>query len=286
MKNNKLTIGQMAKMNHTTISTLRLYDKLGILKPIYVNPNSNYRYYDIRQCITFRAIQFHKNIGLSLKEVENISKTDTFSYVEELYYRRLDELSKQIEALNAQQRAIIQSLHAIRHIVDLPPVGTTSLTYFDTEYAYTKPAERDYLKEDSGSVELGISHLLEDMEKNNYSYEYAFFIGLTVRREDFLSNSARSDMLCLYVDRSYADKRHIQEQPQGLYACIYFDTFSRIGEYMDKLYQFCQEKNCTITGDVICRWMGTMNLQRFINHEEFLRLQVPVTLPEPPDINV
>ena len=48
MKNNKLTIGQMAKMNHTTISTLRLYDKLGILKPIYVNPNSNYRYYDNR----------------------------------------------------------------------------------------------------------------------------------------------------------------------------------------------------------------------------------------------
>ena len=31
MKNNKLTIGQMAKVNHTTISTLRLYDKLGIL---------------------------------------------------------------------------------------------------------------------------------------------------------------------------------------------------------------------------------------------------------------
>lgn len=101
MKNNKLTIGQMAKVNHTTISTLRLYDKLGILKPIYVNPDSNYRYYDIRQCIVFRSIQFHKNIGLSLKEMENISKEDTFSYIEELYYRRLSELSIQVENLNA-----------------------------------------------------------------------------------------------------------------------------------------------------------------------------------------
>ena len=286
MKNNKLTIGQMAKVNHTTISTLRLYDKLGILKPIYVNPDSNYRYYDIRQCIVFRSVQFHKNIGLSLKEMENISKEDTFSYIEELYYRRLSELSIQVENLNAQQRAIVRSLHAIRRISQLPPAGTTTLGYLDAEYVYARPAERNYLEEDAGSVELGISHILEHMERDHFSYEYAFFIGLTVRREDFLSGILKSDTLCLYVDRSYVGKRNIQIQPQGTYASIYFDDYNRIGEYMGKLRQFCRDKHCTIAGDMICRWIGTMNLERFINHKEFLRLQVPVIVQEEQNINV
>lgn len=38
MKNKLLSIGQMAKMNHTTVPTLRLYDQLGLLHPRYTDP--------------------------------------------------------------------------------------------------------------------------------------------------------------------------------------------------------------------------------------------------------
>ena len=31
-----LSIGEMAKLNNTTVPTLRLYDELGLLKPIYM----------------------------------------------------------------------------------------------------------------------------------------------------------------------------------------------------------------------------------------------------------
>ena len=36
MKNNRLSIGQMAELNHTTLATLRLYDENGLLKPVNV----------------------------------------------------------------------------------------------------------------------------------------------------------------------------------------------------------------------------------------------------------
>ena len=151
---------------------------------------------------------------------------------------------------------------------------------------YTSITSLSHISKDAGSVELGISHILEHMERDHFSYEYAFFIGLTVRREDFLSGILKSDTLCLYVDRSYVGKRNIQIQPQGTYASIYFDDYNRIGEYMGKLRQFCRDKHCTIAGDMICRWIGTMNLERFINHKEFLRLQVPVIVQEEQNINV
>ena len=44
MKNKLLSIGQMAKMNHTTVPTLRLYDRLGLLHPRYTDPETSYRY--------------------------------------------------------------------------------------------------------------------------------------------------------------------------------------------------------------------------------------------------
>lgn len=40
MNNDYLSIGEMAKMNHITVTTLRLYDELDLLKPVYVNPET------------------------------------------------------------------------------------------------------------------------------------------------------------------------------------------------------------------------------------------------------
>ena len=42
-----IKIGDFSKINRVSVPTLRLYDELGILKPIYVDKESNYRYYSI-----------------------------------------------------------------------------------------------------------------------------------------------------------------------------------------------------------------------------------------------
>ena len=42
-----IPIGKMAEINHVSIATLRHYDKLGLLKPKYLNVQTGYRYYDI-----------------------------------------------------------------------------------------------------------------------------------------------------------------------------------------------------------------------------------------------
>lgn len=49
MKEDLLPIGKMAALNRVTVSTLRLYDEKGLLKPRYIDPQTGYRYYDINQ---------------------------------------------------------------------------------------------------------------------------------------------------------------------------------------------------------------------------------------------
>ena len=48
MNENKMKIDEIAEYNHVSIPTLRLYDKVGILKPCYMDPEIKYRYYSIR----------------------------------------------------------------------------------------------------------------------------------------------------------------------------------------------------------------------------------------------
>ena len=38
MRENYLSIGEMAHINNTTVPKLRLYDSLGLLKPYYTDP--------------------------------------------------------------------------------------------------------------------------------------------------------------------------------------------------------------------------------------------------------
>ena len=42
-----ISIGEMAKMNRTTVPTLRLYDSMNLLTPCYVDEKTCYRYYDL-----------------------------------------------------------------------------------------------------------------------------------------------------------------------------------------------------------------------------------------------
>ena len=68
----RYTIGKMAKLNNVTEQTLRLYDKMGLFKPAYVDEHNGYRLYDIGQSARLDIIQYLKNLGMTLKEIKEI----------------------------------------------------------------------------------------------------------------------------------------------------------------------------------------------------------------------
>ena len=67
-----ISIGEMAKMNRTTVPTLRLYDSMKLLTPCYVDEKTHYRYYDIKQNARLDMIQYMKELGMELKEIKEI----------------------------------------------------------------------------------------------------------------------------------------------------------------------------------------------------------------------
>ena len=58
----------MAKLHKISIQTLRYYDQLGLFRPVYVDQESNYRYYTIDQFSQLDIIKYLKYLGMPLKD--------------------------------------------------------------------------------------------------------------------------------------------------------------------------------------------------------------------------
>lgn len=69
MKEILLSISELAKLRKVTSETLRHYDRIGLIKPDYVDPETKYRYYSIRQYEKLGTIRELRQLGMSLDDI-------------------------------------------------------------------------------------------------------------------------------------------------------------------------------------------------------------------------
>ena len=63
------SIGEMAKIFHLSVSSLRHYEALGLVSPEYVDPSTNYRYYSVRQFEPLNTIRYLRAMDMPLTEI-------------------------------------------------------------------------------------------------------------------------------------------------------------------------------------------------------------------------
>lgn len=62
-----LSIGKVSKLKNVSIKSLRYYDEIGVLKPAYINEQTNYRYYKEEQLFLLDAITLCIELGIPLR---------------------------------------------------------------------------------------------------------------------------------------------------------------------------------------------------------------------------
>ena len=65
-------IGDFSKMSKVTIKALRYYEKEGLLKPVFIDQNTGYRYYETSQLVEISKIISLRQAGISIKEIKKI----------------------------------------------------------------------------------------------------------------------------------------------------------------------------------------------------------------------
>ena len=124
-------IGDFSKIARVTIKTLRYYDKIGLLKPSFIDIHTGYRYYTDEQISEIHAILSYKKAGLSNADVKALLSEK--NQQKQLLLRCKDKLQKEMEALGNQIAyidALICKEDTAKYDVVVKDVAACKVCYF------------------------------------------------------------------------------------------------------------------------------------------------------------
>lgn len=96
------SIGEMARLFHLSISSIRHYERCGLITPEYIDPDTGYRYYSARQFEPFNTIRYLRALDMPLDEIADF-----------LHDREVDKIK---EKLRRQKEIIAEKRHELSRI--------------------------------------------------------------------------------------------------------------------------------------------------------------------------
>lgn len=105
------TVRKLAELSGITVRTLHHYDDLGLLKPAYTGVNG-YRYYEEAQLLRLQQILFFRELGFSLKKIQQLLGRSDFDTVLALRSHR-EVLSKERARLGELMKTIDKTINRI-----------------------------------------------------------------------------------------------------------------------------------------------------------------------------
>lgn len=143
-KQNLFSIGDVAKLFHLSVSSLRHYEEKGLITPEYIDPDSGYRYYGARQFEALNSIRYLRALDISLNEIADfLGNRDVERMEEKLFSQKKAVIAKQ-EELKRIERKIDNRLRMI---------ADAKNSIFDTVYLTRKDACRMVWVEDSLKIQ-------------------------------------------------------------------------------------------------------------------------------------
>lgn len=205
------TIGEISKMKGVGIKSLRYYDKVGVLKPAYINQETGYRYYTAEQLFFLDNILLSIELGIPLKEFLNfIDEEGNIRLQSFLSYARnlMQEKRKRLETgitkteyiLNDISRHKKDKKRTVPYVRFLPERNIIKIPFGEGDYS-TEYAEK-------------ITQLVFLAEENRLHTTY--LAGLI----HYLSPSETKRFIYIEVLENAAELPEFTKIPAGNYRCI------------------------------------------------------------------
>ena len=112
-------IGEMSRIFHVSVSSLRHYENIGLLTPEYTDEQTGYRYYSTRQFETLDTIRYLRKLGLPLTEISSFVNNRSLADIRRLLELQLVQVRQQLKELGAVERQIENRLDQIDRGRDL-----------------------------------------------------------------------------------------------------------------------------------------------------------------------
>ncbi len=276
MKKELLSIGEMAKINNISVSTLRLYDEIGLIKPYFTDKETRYRYYNIRQNARLDMIQYMKELGMGLKEIGEVLESGDVKLIESILIKKKKQVKDQMVRLELQLAAISRTIESLERYRKSPTIGTITIEYIPHRKIYSMPTSGNIYNYGIEEYENQLKELKANLINNNLPQIYYCNAGTTITKDNFENGNFVSNEIFVLADDNFPKTDSIKRIESGMYVCIYLDSFDNEIEYARRLLEYCKNKSYKIIGDYICEVLTEFNVFGNDTRGMFLRLQVPV----------
>ena len=132
------SIGDVAKLFHISVSSLRHYEQAGLLSPEWTDPATGYRYYSTRQFEVLNTIRYLRALDMPLSQIGDFLKNRDVDRIEEkLRLQKQAVIQKQLELQRIEQKIDnrLRQLHTARTcelgVIELVRAPQTRIVWID-----------------------------------------------------------------------------------------------------------------------------------------------------------
>lgn len=280
---NKLSIGEMAKLRGVTVETLRHYDKIGLLKPFHIDPETGYRYYSISQYEVLGTIKELRSIGFSLEEIKQFLTDRNVKKSVQLLQKSMASIQEEIKKLQGIHNILMTRLYNIEHFTNSYSTSDIVIKQFEereyiqlarsVSWADTENLYFGYLELENkigGLIPALASNKFGDFIKKEYFDEIR-------QSSDFSANLSDYQSQSFILVQDEESEQPTQKIENGLFLCSYYGGLTRekMLTQLKKLLHYCDTHDYIITGDAFRIMQVDVSLTDQYD-EAYYEIQIPI----------
>ncbi|CAM3713877.1 MerR family DNA-binding transcriptional regulator [Erysipelothrix urinaevulpis] len=274
---NYLKIGEMAMLNNVSIQTLRYYDDINLLKPVYVDPETRYRYYELSQSSHLDMILFLQSLDFSLDDINLLlSNPEKSEFINYAITKKQASLKKHEQEIKKKTKMITQFKQAYDCFVTYQNFNGVRIEYFQQRKIHTYTIDSNIYDMNLLDYEKHLRSFKLSLEKQGLGTQYFTQVGSIMKMEDFVNSNFISKELFLFDHDS--DTEHLKVLEEGHYAVCYCHRFENELSTIKTLHRYLTNHNYEVIGDYICEVVYEFPYLSKEERNMFIRLQVPIKI--------
>lgn len=244
MSKQLFNIGEVAKMFHLSVSTLRHYEHIGLLKPEYISPESGYRYYGTRQFEILNTIRYLRALDMPLNEITSFLNNKDIHVIEEKLNQQREIVVKKQQELKRIEQKINHRLYWLKDAKN-EPLDTISLI----ELPCSRLVWLDYPQKIDGLLDIETSiRQLDQSDKE--AVIFLGKVGLGISKENLLAKKYNQyDGVFLVLDQEDVYEGKTIHLPKMQCVRIRFcGSHQEAKKQYEKLIEYIEKNHLNITG--------------------------------------
>lgn len=106
-------IGEVARMFHISVGSLRHYEKLGLIRPEYIDPDSGYRYYGVQQFERLNTIRYLRALDMPLEDIADFLQNKDVGKIQEMLIQQRETVRQKQQELQIIEQKINTRLEGL-----------------------------------------------------------------------------------------------------------------------------------------------------------------------------